>query len=86
MKEAFLRLLIYFAIAISLDGASHTFPVSQSLPFIIGHYLGTMAPLAVIGETITIIRNIRHNRRVRIENLPTKQFDVPETNKLPKPL
>jgi len=83
MKQASIRLLVYFAISVIIDAIFQTFPTSHTAPWIVGHYLGAMAPLAVVGETATIIRNIRHNRR--IENQPTKPFDVPETNKLTKP-
>ena len=81
MKEASLRVLAYIALAIFIVALSGDTPTRLSR--YIGAVIGVWAVIAVIGEPIVIIRNIIHNRR--IENQPTKPFDVPETNKLTKP-
>ena len=81
MKEASLRVLAYLALAIILT----TFVDKQGLPTRAGACVFIWACIAVIGETTVIIRNVRHNRRARIEDIPTKELYVPETNKLPNP-
>lgn len=80
MKEAFLRVLVYFAAAVFLIAAFGSSPTT--LTRYIGNVISAWAIFAVIGETIVIVRNVRHNRRLRIENEPTKEFYAPETTKL----
>jgi len=66
MKEASLRVLAYFAAAVFLVASSSSSPTT--LTQYIGNVIGAWAIFAVIGETVVLIRNIRHNRRIRTEN------------------
>jgi hypothetical protein len=84
MKEAFTRVLIYFAIALvfmAIFGgfpiAPHYYPFAHRVAYYIGAYISLPAMFALIYEPIVIIRNIRHNRRLKLENQPTRQLVPP---------
>ena len=77
MKDAYdalIRTLIYLAVAVSLSVISG----SISLCGVIFLWALAAAP----GETTVIIRNTIHNRRLRLENQPTSELEVPDTRPL----
>jgi len=92
MKQAFTRVLIYFATAVvfmaifgGFPVAPQHYPLPNRIAYYVGAYISLPALFAVICEPVVIIRNIIHNRRLKLENQPTSQLqDVPETQPLPK--
>jgi hypothetical protein len=81
MKDILTRLLIYCVIALALIAIFNAWPtVPEYLPLsnriarYIGDYAVPVAAVAVIGETVHLIRNARRNRR-GIANDPTKELD-----------
>lgn len=78
-QDALIRVLIYAAAAVSLSAISGAFSLSRAT------FLWAL--LAAPGETAIIIRNTVHNRRLRlaaIENAPTKELPVPDTQRFDK--
>lgn len=78
-QDALVRVIIYIAVAASLSAISGTVSLS--------HVTFLWALLAAPGETAIIIRNTIHNRRLRlaaIENAPTKELPIPDTQPLDK--
>jgi len=78
MKEAFTRLFFYALAALSIMGISNTWiTVSQDasptnrIAAYAGGIIGVMAPIAVIGESIYLIRY--YSRRRKLENQPAAE-------------
>lgn len=76
-QDAAIRVLIYIAVAMSLSAIQGGITLSRVVVL--------WALIAAPGETAIIIRNTIHNRRLKLENAPTKQLDAPETRRFDKP-
>lgn len=73
-QDALIRVLVYIAVAVALSALSRNISLSN----IVALWAFAAAP----GETAILIRNIRLNRQLAIENLPTKELPVPDTQPL----
>lgn len=77
MKPAFTRVLIAAVLALVHMSAFQAY----SLPTFILLWAFWTVPL----QAVLIVQNVIQNRRLRLENSPTKELPVPDTQPLPKP-